>query len=80
VAGQANYFDYDAHFLLIFRGGQIPEEDTGLQKLENSVWFTAVYQTITVTHKFENGTFTQKINAVRDGLINLNGLRPQPTP
>lgn len=80
VAGQANYYDYDAHFLLIFRGGQIPEEDTGLQKLENSVWFTAVYQTITVTHKFENGTFTQKINAVRDGLINLNGLRPRPTP
>jgi len=79
VAGQANYYDYDAHFLLIFRGGQIPEEDTGLQKLANSVWFTALYQAVTVTHKFENGTFTQKINAVRDGLINLNGLRPQPT-
>lgn len=72
---RANYYNYDAHFLLIFRGGQIPDEDTGLPKLEKSVYFSAVYQAITVINKFENGMFTQKINAVRDGLINLNGLR-----
>ena len=79
VPGQANYYDYDAHFLLVFRGGQIPEEDTGLPRLEKSVYFSAVYQAITVVHKFENGTFTQKINAVRDNLINLNGLRTPPS-
>lgn len=78
VDNQANYYNYDAHFLLIFRGGQSPDEDTGLPKLEKSVYFSAVYQAITVTNKFENGMFTQKINAVRDGLINLNGLRRVP--
>jgi hypothetical protein len=78
VASQANYYDYDAHFLLIFRGGQIPDEETGLPNLNQSVYFSAVYQAITVTNKFENGAFTQKINAVRDNLINLNGLRSSP--
>lgn len=82
---KANYYDYDAHFLLIFRGGQIPDPDTGFPDLKKSVYFSAVYQAITVTHKFENGAFTQKINAVRDALINLDGLRsvssapPQPS-
>lgn len=78
VDNQANYYDTDAHFLLIFRGGQIPDPDTGFQELSRSVYFSAVYQAITVTNKFENGMFTQKINAVRDGLINLNGLRRVP--
>lgn len=76
---RANYFNYDAHLLLMFRAGQVPDEDTGFQNLEKSVYFTAVYQAITVTHKFSNGGFTQKINAVRDGLINLQGLRPRPS-
>lgn len=77
--GYANYYDYDAHFLLIFRAGQPPEIDTGLADLSKSVWFTAIYQAYQVTHKFSNGAFTQKLTAVRDGLINLGALRVRAT-
>ena len=86
----ANYYDYDAHFLLLFRAGQPPDPATGFQNLDlvrnaegavtGSVYFAAVYQTIEVTHVFQNGQFTQKIKAIRDGLINLQGLRSIGTP
>jgi hypothetical protein len=88
----ANYYNYDAHFLLMFRAGQPPDPETGFQTLNfrelsanhlaGSVYFAAVYQTVEVTHVFSNGTFTQKIKAIRDGLINLQGLRSNnaPTP
>jgi hypothetical protein len=73
-ANTANYFDYDAHFLLIFRGGQAPDENTGLLNLKQNVYFTGLYQAVTVVHKFENGLFTQKIHAVRDALLSLARL------
>ena len=86
----ANYYDHDAHFLLLFRSGQPPNIDTGFQDLNlgqatgnrttGSVVFAASYQTIEVTHVFEAGKFTQKLKAVRDNLINLNGLRGENQP
>lgn len=75
----ANYFDYDAHFLLLFRAGQPPSPDVGLPNLNQSVWFTAIYIAYQVTHKFSNGTFTQRLTAVRDGLINLGSLKANPS-
>lgn len=86
----ANYYDTDAHFLLLFRSGQPPNIDTGFQDLNlgqatgnnttGSVFFAASYQTIEVTHVFEAGKFTQKLKAIRDNLINLNGLRGENEP
>lgn len=86
----ANYYDHDAHFLLLFRSGQPPNVATGFQDLNlgqttgnttsGSVFFAASYQTIQVTHIFEAGKFTQKLNAIRDNLINLNALRGENVP
>jgi hypothetical protein len=76
----ANYFGRDAQFLLLFRSGQQPSEQTGFMDFtrattqNQSVFFNGVYNTIEVTHTFSNGKFTQKLLGVRDALVNLNNL------
>lgn len=69
----ANYNDFDATFVLIFRTGISPDEKTGYMDLQSNVeFFSAVYQCIEVTHIFKDGKFLQKITATKDNLTNLN--------
>lgn len=73
----ANYHGKDAGFLLLFRPGNPPSEDTGYMNFASnsvdnqSVFFNGAYLAIEVTHVFRDGKFTQKIRAQRDNLINL---------
>jgi hypothetical protein len=76
-ARYANYVDRDASFLLLFRPGDQPNEQTGYMDFKDSVFFNGIYHTIEVTHVFNNGQFTQKLRAVRD-LININAVRDAP--
>ena len=73
----ANFYDSDASFLLLFRPGDQPNEQTGYMDFKDSVFFNGIYHTIEVTHMFNNGQFTQKLRAVRD-LININAVRDAP--
>lgn len=73
----ANYHGRDAGFLLLFRPGNPPNEETGYMNFaansvdNQSVFFNGAYLAIEVTHVFRDGKFTQKIRAQRDNLINL---------
>lgn len=72
----AVYQPYDAFFLLAFRAGSIPDEKTGFMDLRDDVdFFNALYIAVQVTHIFREGKFTQRIEATRDPLSNLNEVR-----
>ena len=69
----------DALFVLLFRAGTIPNEKTGYMDLKNNVeWFHALYIALTVTHVFRDGKFTQKIQAIREPINNLQAGRALP--
>ena len=66
-------------FVIKFNIPQGYDETTGLPKLVQDQHYTGFYSTYSVTHKFENGMFTQVLNAVRipgaqlkDALLNTS--------
>ena len=68
----ANYNNYDAMFVLLFRSGITPDEKTGYMNLDANVeFFSAIYQCTEVTHIFKDGKFLQKLNATKDNLTDL---------
>ena len=71
------YDPYDGYFLLAFRAGTIPNEQTGFMDLRDDVdFFNALYLVVQVTHIFRDGKFTQRLEATRDSLSNLGGVPP----
>lgn len=74
----AVYQPYDAFFMLAFRAGTIPDENTGFMDLRDDVdFFNALYMMVQVTHIFKDGKFTQKCEATRDPLSNLGDSRTE---
>ena len=74
------YDPYDAYFLLAFRAGTIPNEQTGFMDLRDDVdFFNALYLVVQVTHIFRDGKFTQRIEATRDALSNIGKEPPAGT-
>jgi hypothetical protein len=72
---------FDAFFILAFRHGTLPNEQTGFMDLRDDVdFFNALYLVVNVTHIFRDGKFTQRIEATRDALSTFGGTRPQPEP
>ena len=71
--GYANYTDYDAAFILVFRAGAIPDEKTGFMNFgkEGAEFFNRIYQTYQVTHIFKDGKFLQKLSAYADPLTSF---------
>jgi hypothetical protein len=74
----AVYQPYDAFFMLAFRAGTIPDENTGFMDLRDDVdFFNALYMMVQVTHIFRDGKFTQRCEATRDLLSNLGDSRTE---
>jgi hypothetical protein len=74
----AVYQPYDAFFLLAFRAGTIPDENTGFMHLRDDVdFFNALYVMVQITHVFKEGKFTQRCEATRDPLSNLGDSRTE---
>ena len=65
------FYSGDVGFLLSFRTGTPPNEDTGYVDFSNSsVPFAGLYVITNVKSKFQNGVFTQTLTALRDNLLN----------
>jgi hypothetical protein len=70
----ANYNNYDACFLLMFKSGSQPSDSDGFMHFQDSNFFNGVYLVLEVTHKFSQGKFTQKLVAQRLPTVNLNQI------
>lgn len=81
----ANYYGKDEAFILLFRAGNSPSEDTGYMNFDRnsaenqSVFFNGIYTAIEVTHLFADGKFTQRILAIRDSLTNFGSVAQAPS-
>lgn len=66
------WYSGETGFILRFKTGSAPDENTGLMNLSgsenNSVAFNGVYIVTTVKSTFSNGRFTQSLKAIRDNL------------
>ena len=64
------FYGGETGFLLTFRTGEPPDEDTGYVNFTNSsVAFTGLYNVHTIRSIFKDGKFTQTIKALRDNLL-----------
>jgi hypothetical protein len=64
------FYSGETGFLLLFRTGEAPSEDSGLMEFKNtSVAFAGLYGATNIKSTFRDGKFTQNIKAVRDPLI-----------
>jgi hypothetical protein len=78
---QAAWFMHgEVGFLLTFRTGEAPNENTGYMDFsESSIAFAGMYGALRIRNSFRDGKFTQAIKAYRDNLLDLPSLRNQQT-
>jgi hypothetical protein len=63
------FYGGDTGFVLSYRTGQEPDEDTGIMKFDNaSLAFEGLYVAYEIKNIFRDGKFIQTIKAVRDPL------------
>lgn len=61
------FFSGDVGFLLVFRSGEAPNEETGLMDFTSDAnAFTGLYNVFKVRSLFSDGKFTQTLEAARD--------------
>jgi hypothetical protein len=65
-----NYLAGDVMFLLSFKYPAMVSE-TGIPEVKSNEFFTGVYQTTKITHKFEAGYFSQRLEGKRMPLIEV---------
>lgn len=64
------FFGGETGFILTFRTGEPPSEETGyMQFSQESVAFSGLYSVLEVKSFFKNGQFLQRIKAVKDPLL-----------
>lgn len=73
--GFANYLRGENCFFLTFRTPQNFNDNTGFVDIQNSDLYIGVYSVNTIIHTFENGRFTQKLQAIRDLQTSAKTLR-----
>lgn len=62
-------------FLLTFRTGEAPNEETGFMEFsESSIAFAGMYGALKIKSSFREGKFTQVIEAHRDNLLDLQAV------
>jgi hypothetical protein len=63
----AGFANGECAFLLFFRTGEEPNEDTGFVEFNTTSWaFNGLYVVIEVTNHFKDGQFTQTLKAIKD--------------
>ena len=69
------FYSGDTGFMLTFRTGEAPNENTGYMDFSNtSVAFMGLYAATNIRSTFRDGKFTQTIKAVRDALQRPQGV------
>ena len=72
------FLNGETGFVLTFRTGEAPDEETGYMKFtESSVAFSGLYGVLQVKSSFKEGRFTQTLHAVRDSLLELERIRTE---
>lgn len=70
------YYNGEVGFLLTFRTGEAPNEETGFMEFkQSSVAFAGLYLAIKVRSVFKDGKFTQVLEAYKDPLLELPAIR-----